>query len=567
MNKIVLMGNPNVGKSVLFTRLTGVHVITSNYPGTTVEYTRGRIRLEDGDAELIDAPGTYSLKPVCRAEEVALEIMKEGDIIINVVDATNLERNLNLTLQLLKTGKPVIMALNLWDEALHTGIQINAEKLQALLGVPVVTTCALTGEGIRTLIGKIRGARTGSFRYEEKERWSKVGQLIQQVQIIRHKHHSIWERLQDLTIRPWTGLPLSLLILGFSFLVIRFIGESLISYAAEPVFQILWKPVVLRFSSLLGPGFLHDMLVGKLINNQIDFVQSMGLLTTALYVPLVMVYPYVIAFYLVLSLLEDSGYLPRLSVLLDSFMHKIGLHGVSIIPLILGFGCKVPGVLSSRILETKKERFISIMIMTICIPCMSQLAIIIGLVGPYGLKGIGTVFLTLMLVALILGLLLKRGVKGESPEIFLEIPPYRLPYGKALFKKVWVRLKWFVKDAVPYVMLGVVIVNLLYVSGIIDFISRIAAPFMKGFLGLPKEAVVGVIIGFLRKDVAVGMLAPLGMSMKQLIIASVVLTMYFPCIATFTVMLRELGLRRMLGATAIMVTATLAVGGLLNLIL
>ena len=567
MKRIILMGNPNVGKSVLFSRLTGVNVIASNYPGTTVDFAKGYLIYKGKKSELIDAPGTYTLQPTSKAEEVAVNILETGDLVINVLDATNLERNLNLTLQLLKSGKPVVVVLNLWDETKHTGISINIKKLEGILGVPVIKTCALTGEGIKEFISRLEEAKANTYSFKEDERWIKVGEIIDKVQKITHRHHRFIERLEDLTIKPITGLPLSILVILGSFKFIRFIGESLIGYVFEPLFEKLWAPLMMKLSGLIGPGIIHDILIGKLIEGEIDFVQSLGLLTTGIFVPIAMVLPYIFAFYLILSFLEDFGYLPRFAVLVDNLMHRLGLHGQGIIPMILGIGCNVPGALSTRILETRRERFIAATIMAIAIPCMAQIAMVMGLVGPYGIKGIGTVFITLFLVWFILGFLFNKLLKGESPEIFMEIPPYRIPYWKGLLKKVWMRIRWFLAEAVPYVLLGVFLINILYVLGIIDFFGRIGAPVIKGILGLPKEAVAALIIGFLRKDVAVGMLAPLGMNMKQIVIASVVLTMYFPCIATFAVMIKELGFFDMLKATVIMILSTLIVGGLLNLIL
>ena len=291
------------------------------------------------------------------------------------------------------------------------------------------------------------------------------------------------------------------------------------------------------------------------------------MLTTGLFVPFGAVLPYVFAFYIVLSFLEDSGYLPRLAVMVDTLMHKLGLHGLSIIPMLLGLGCNFPGALSTRILETRRERFITATLMAIAVPCMALQAMVIGLVGKHGVKGLGAVFGTLFLVWIILGLLLRRVIKGQSPEIFLEIPPYRVPYLRGLLKKIWIRIKWFIKEAVPFVLLGVFIVNILYTLGIIQFIGKFTAPVVTGVFGLPKEAVGALVIGFLRKDVAVGMLVPLGLTLKQLVIASVVLSMYFPCIATFTTLVKELGFTDMLKSAGIMIASSLLVGGLLNLVL
>jgi ferrous iron transport protein B len=268
-----------------------------------------------------------------------------------------------------------------------------------------------------------------------------------------------------------------------------------------------------------------------------------------------------------LSFLEDSGYLPRLAVLLDKTLHLVGLHGMAIVPMFLAFGCNVPGVLATRILETKRERFIAATLMALTMPCMAQTAMIFGLVGKYGARGLFPVFMTLFLVWLAVGNIMRFVVKGESPEIFTEIPPYRLPYFGALLQKVWMRIKWFLREAIPFVLLGVLIVNLLYSLGIIAFIGRFAAPIITDLLGLPIEAVGALMIGFLRKDIAVGMLAPLGLTLKQLIISSVVLTMYFPCVASFVILLKELGILDMIKAALIMIGSAIIVGGILNFML
>lgn len=573
MKRILLMGNPNVGKSVVFTRLTGVNVITSNYPGTTVEFRKGYMRLEDERVEVIDVPGTYTLEPTSRAEEVAVEMLenacKEGKtLVINIVDATNLERNLNLTLQLLKRDIPVIVALNLWDETRHTGISINVEKLQGMLGVPVVPTVAVTGEGIKRLVDRLREARKGRYEYEDNERWHEVGKVIEETQRVGHRHHTFLERFAEASITPFTGIPIALIVISTTFKIIRFIGEGLIGYVFEPLFDKLWMPVMTKLSLVLGGGgFIHDILIGQLIDGEIDFGQSFGILTTGIFIPIGAVLPYIFAFYLVLNFLEDSGYLPRLAILVDKIMHQLGLHGMAIIPMMLGLGCNVPGALATRVLETRRERFIGATLMAIAIPCMAQIAMIVGLIGEYGAKGMGLVFGTLFIVWFVMGVLMNLLLKGESPEIFVEIPPYRIPYFGALTKKLWMRIKGFLKEALPFVLLGVFIVNILYSLKVIDFLGKVTAPVITRVLGLPIEAVAALVIGFLRKDVAVGMLAPLGLSLKQIVVSCVVLAMYFPCVATFAVLVKELGVKDMLKSAIIMILSALLVGGLLNLIL
>lgn len=569
MKKILLVGNPNVGKSVIFSRLTGVHVVASNYSGTTVEYTKGTVRLDDEKAEVLDLPGTYTLEPESKAEKVAAEMVnnfqkEDGNIFVNVIDSTNLERNLALTMELIKKKIPLVVCLNMWDEAKHTGIDINVEKLEGLLGVPVVPTTGITGEGIKHLVSHLGKAKLSSFSFEDK--WNAIGDIIEKVQELQHRHHTFAERLGDASIHPVSGIPIALIILFTAFSIIRFIGESLIAYIFEPLFNNLWAPLMMKLSVLLGSsGVIHNIVIGKLVGGEIDFVESLGLLTTGLFVPLAMVLPYIIGFYLMLSFLEDSGYLPRLGVLVDNMMHKLGIHGLAIVPMLLGLGCNVPGAMAARVLETKRERFIASTMMAIAVPCFAQLAMVVGLVGKHGALALSMVFGTLFVVWVLLGFFLNKIMKGESPEIFVEIPPYRLPSFKVLLKKLWMRVWSFIKEAIPFMLLGVLFMNVLYALHIIDFIGRITEPIITGILGLPKEAVGALIVGFLRKDVAIGMLSPLNMNMGQLVIASVVLTMYFPCIATFTVLLKEMGVKDMLKSSAIMVLSTLIVGGIMNI--
>jgi len=569
LKRILLIGNPNVGKSVFFSRLTGTKVVASNYPGTTVGFTKGSLVLGDREVEVIDVPGTYTLEPTSKAEEVAAEMLPSGDVAINVVDATNLERNLYLTLELLERQIPAVVALNVWDDTKHRGITIDPQRLEALLGVPVVPTVAVTGEGIKDVIERIPEAASPPMSPRTRdERWAAVGAIVAEVQSIAHRHHTWIERLQDASIKPITGMPIAFLVLGASFYAIRFIGENLISHVMEPLFNTLWTPLMVRLSEALGQsGFWHDVLVGRLFNGDIDYLQSMGVLTTGLFVPLGAVLPYVLAFYLVLGLFEDIGYLPRLAVLLDNLMHRMGLHGYAIIPTMLGMGCNVPAILATRILESRRERFIAATLISIAIPCAAAQAMIIGLVGERGMQYVVMVYGTLFVVWLTLGFVLNRTVRGFSPELLIEIPPYRMPSRAAVLGKLWMRVYGFIREALPIILLAILAVSVLYSLGVFDAIARVTAPVVSGVFGLPEAAVVAIVVGFLRKDVAVGLLAPLNLTAAQLVVGSVVLTMFFPCIAAFVVFARELGYRGLLAAIAAMLVTTLVVGGLLNLVL
>ena len=567
-SRIILVGYPNVGKSVVFNRLTGMDVISSNYPGTTIDIARGFLSREGEKYEVIDVPGFYSLEPTSKAEEIAVELIRSGDLIIQVVNATNLERNLNLTLQLIKLRKPMLIALNMFDETKQRGIGVDVSKLEQILDLPVVPTCALTGEGIKELVGRIKEARISQVSFDDTQRWNEIGKIIDQVQVIYPQHRTHWVKLQNASVKPITGIPILLVVLFLVFSLIRVIGEGLIQFITDPFFETLWKPWMTSLSAQLSHhSLLHDLLIGDLIDGEIDFGQSFGLLTTGLHVTFGAVLPYVLVFFTFLSVLEDTGYLPRVAVMVDNLMHKVGLHGLSIVPMLLGFGCNVPGTMATRILESRKEKFIVATLITITVPCMAMQAMLFGLLGPYGAKGIGIVYLTLFIVWLVLGMLLKRTVAGGSPELFLEIPPYRRPYWGGLIKKIWMRVRWFLQEAVPIVLLGVLIVNLLYSLGFMQWISEMVSPLFTALFGLPGEASAALIMGFLRKDLAVGMLMPLNLSFHQLVVASVMLSMFFPCIATFTVLLKELGFKDLLKLTGIMLLTVVITGSLLHLVL
>ena len=247
-----------------------------------------------------------------------------------------------------------------------------------------------------------------------------------------------------------------------------------------------------------------------------------------------MVLPFLIPFYLVLGILEDIGYLPRLSVILDALMHRIGLHGAAILPCVLGMGCSVPAVLSVRILESPKQRYLAATLMTMAIPCASQSAMIFGILAPYGLKYILIVYLTLFCTFVTTGFILHRFIGGESPEIFMEIPPYRMPNLGSLLKKTFIRVREFLKEAVPYIALGMIVMIFFYLSGLMQIIGRDLRPVVSGLLGF-RAMPLRIDHRLLEERCGDRHVRAPGHDAKQLVIASVVLAMYFPCVATFMV--------------------------------
>jgi ferrous iron transport protein B len=370
------------------------------------------------------------------------------------------------------------------------------------------------------------------------------------------------------------------LIIAFAF--IRLIGEFIIGggigifgapwivlpFGTEQLFDITWNPLLEKLSGLLQErSFLHQLLIGTPINGEIDFIQAFGFLTSGLFIPLGVVLPYIFSFYLVLSILEDTGYLPRLAVFLDNGMHWLGLHGYAIIPTLLGLGCNVPGVMATRILESKRQRFITTTLISIAVPCATLQAMIIGLVGIHGIGPVVLIYSILFLTWILIGLGLKFTTKGFLPELLIEIPPYRIPSLSALGTKMWMRVWGFIREALPIVIGAIFIVNLLYYLNVFEYIAHFTAPVITKLWGLPEEMIVPLLIGFLRKDVAIGMFAPLELTTHQLITGSVILSMFFPCIATFVVLFRELKLCDGLKAMGIMIFTVLLVGTAVNFFL
>ncbi len=581
--KILLMGHPNVGKSAFFNRLTGANVIESNYPGTTVDYTKGYMRLGKIDVEVIDVPGTFSLEPKDKAEEVAVKMLQEnrGAYVICVIDASKIERGLYLALEIIEEGYPVIIALNMWDVAMDKSIDIDATKLGEILGLPVVPTIAISGEGVSAVISSMENVepiqvgdiikRTGDtgheVRLEPDERWALIEKISEKTVRFGEYKHTLKDAVGDLTVRPLTGIPVAIAVLyGFWSIFGSFAGLCTDGFLVK-IFDGHWLPWIQGvFPGGLGNWLYAIMVDAGHIKNGVlvasdNCFEAFGVLTSGLFVPIGVVLPAIFIFYLMLTLLEDIGYMPRLAVLIDTVLHKIGLHGYAIVPSILALGCNVPAVSATRILETKKQRFMMMTLLAIFIPCGAQIGIMQDVIP----SSIGFVMLYLFAGYFVFGFILNKVVPGKTPEVLMDVPPYQRPTLHNVGRKVWMRTSGFLRVAVPFVLLGSLIVNILYLLGTIDWLGNVLAPIFEGWFGVPRETAGPLVAAFLRKDLAVAQLSAIHMTKYQMISAVVLVSIYFPCIATFAMMLKEGG-KAFLGSLTVLLVAVLAWGGLLHLL-
>lgn len=565
--KILLMGNPNVGKSVVFSKLTGMHVIASNYAGTTVNFTQGEIKYNGEKAVLIDVPGTYSLEATSEAEEVAVNFLEneEADMIICVLDATNLERNLNFALQLKKYGLPTVFALNLLDVAERQGTTIDIEALSKELEAPVIPTIAIRNVGIKNLMKEAWTIKeklkedndftnVKSVNLSEDQRWVEVGRIVKNVQKVEHRHPNFLERLGDATIRPFPGLPIAAIVLIAALGVVVGGGKALRAVILLPLINNLYVPTITAFvSKFLTEGMLFNVLVGEY-----------GVLIKGIEWPFALILPYVVLFYIVLSFLEDSGYLPRLGVLVDGAFRKVGIQGSNIIPFIMGYGCAVPAILGTRASTSHKERIIVASLVSLAVPCVAQTGAFISLLGEHSVLLLVTVYLISFFAIVVGGLLIDRFVPGKVDPMLLEIPNLLMPDGKSLLKKIWIRTKHFLAEAEIPMILGIAFAALVAETGVLNSASVYIAPITEGWLGLPKEATIGLLLGVIRRELAVLPLLEMNLSTLQLLVGSVVALFYIPCLSVLGVLIKEMGVK--IGITIAVSTIFIAflAGGLIN---
>jgi ferrous iron transport protein B len=562
LKKVVLIGNPNVGKSLVFSRITGTGVVTANYAGTTVNIMTGKFKYKNREYELIDGPGMYSLEHFSEADETALQLIRESDIIINVVDATKLERNLNLTLQLLQLGKPMVVCLNFWDDTKHYGITIDTAALEKILNVPVIPVSARYNQGIPKLVASLENAGISNLKYDSEDHWKQIGSIVNQVQTLEHRHHTIIERLSDLTLHPIGGIITAIGVLLATLVVVRFMGEGMINYILDPFYLDVYAPFIWDLVKVIPSEFIQGLLVGY----SMDPLESFGIFTSGLYIALVLVFPYFFSFYLVFGFLEDIGYLPRLAVVLDNVFHRLGLHGYSSIPVMLGLGCKVPALLSTRILNNQREKILTIALILMSAPCLPQTAMIVSLGMNYGTSVVLFIFLLLLILAFATNVGINKFLPGTTEEFFTELPSFRVPSVGLMASKLRIRLVEYFAEVFPMIAVGVLIMNILEFFGVIAFLTELIKKPVEMVMGLPPEIAPIMLLGFLRKDVSIALLAPLHLTAQQFIIASIFLVLYTPCISSFFTMLKELGVKTEFQIIGLIFGLAMVVGSLLHVI-
>jgi ferrous iron transport protein B len=638
LNKVLLIGNPNVGKSALFGLLTGKYVTVSNYPGTTVEVTYGNAVLNKTRTLVIDTPGVNSLVPMSEDEKVTRDMLltDKAGVVVQVADTKNLRRGLLITLQLAEMGVPFILDLNMDDEAKSRGIMIDQEKLSQLLGIEVVKTVAIRRSGIDKLLKGIQHPRPSmievryddvieggvrdisallpdanisrralalmilagdeslrgwlhanlqdhvigeieKFRQEVQSKFNNsLGYLINQQRLrksdeilaqvmARHEagtastfafHLGRW------SMHPVYGLPILLVVL---YLVYQFVGVlgagDAVGFLEETVFGEYLNPWATKIINYVFPvPFIQELLIG-------DY----GLITMALTYSIAIVLPIVGFFFVAFGILEDSGYLPRLAVMVNKIFKIMGLNGKAVLPMVLGLGCDTMATLTTRILETKKERILVTLLLALGVPCSAQIGVILGMIA--GLSGLATTIWlgTIVAVMLFVGYLAAKAIPGDPSDFVLELPPIRVPQLTNILVKTLARVQWYLKEAVPLFILGTFILFVGHKVGALEYIQKLTDPLVVGLLGLPSKAAEAFVIGFLRRDYGAAglfMLAKEGMlDPIQIVVSLTVITLFVPCIANFFMMVKERGLKAALYMVAFIFPFAFGVGGVLNWVL
>jgi ferrous iron transport protein B len=640
VREIVLVGNPNVGKSALFGALTGTYVTVSNYPGTTVEIATGQALIGGRRVALLDTPGAASLLPSSEDERVTRDILLEEKprTVLLVGDAKNLERTLLLALQVAEAGVPFVLCLNMMDEARTAGLRIDEASLSRRLGARAVGTVAIRRQGIAALAAALETARPGhcpvaypaaieraiegvaSFlppsplspralalmalsgdetlsawlreripaesldrveqirlrlRQEFREPLAYVvnrarlreAERIREESVTRsalpeRARRPVWRALEASTTHPLWGLPVLAGVLTLCYLFVGVFGaRTLVDLLENGLFGKVISPAAIRLADRFVPWpFLRDLLVGPY-----------GLITMALAYALALILPIVTTFFLAFGALEDSGYLPRLAVMVNRLFRKMGLNGKAVLPMVLGLGCDTMATLTTRILETPKERLIVILLLALGVPCSAQLTVVMAMLSGLSPWAVGIWAGVVAAVLLLVGRLASRLLPGRGSDFVLELPPLRLPQPGNIVLKTLARLEWYLREAVPLFVLGTLILFLADRLHLLGLLERSAEPVLTGLLGLPRQTAEAFVVGFLRRDFGAAGLFQLarsgGLDPVQIVVSMVTITLFIPCIANFFMIVKERGWKTASAIAAFIIPFALGVGAGLNLLL
>jgi ferrous iron transport protein B len=636
---VALVGNPNVGKSVIFGLLTGRYVTVSNYPGTTVEVSQSNLSLDGHEFLLVDTPGVNSLLPMSEDERVTRDILlaERPSAVLQVGDSKNLKRTLSLTIQIAEMGLPLVLDLNMMDEAMDRGISVDIEALKETLGIEVAGTVAPERKGLKELKAALARKEPKVPRLNVEygpvvEKYiERVARLLPEANI-SPRSIAAMALSGDESLGPWLranldaprleaidrlrtecrdalGRPVGLFInearlaaagaiadrvvkrtaatggtfaqtfgracmhpfwgtvilLGVLFVLYEFVGvlgaDILVGLVEETIFGKYLNPMFERVIGLAIPvAFFRDMLVGEY-----------GLITMALTYAIGIILPITTTFFIAFSVLEDSGYLPRLAIMSNRFFNMIGLSGKAVLPMVLGLGCGTMAVMTTRILESRRERIIATFLLALAVPCAAQLGVIMGMLGALSPLALAIWGGSIVLVLLISGYLASKIVPGERSEFFLEIPPIRVPKLENVVVKTWGRAVWYLREAVPLFMIGTFALFILDKLRVLGLIERFASPVVVGVLGLPPKATEAFLVGFFRRDYGAaglfamskdGLLDPV-----QTVVSLVTITLFVPCLAHFLMMIKERGMKLSMTILLVILPLAMLAGGALNWVL
>ncbi|HEY3347574.1 MAG TPA: ferrous iron transport protein B [Nitrospirota bacterium] len=634
LRKLLLVGNPNVGKSVIFGYLTGKYATVSNYPGTTVEVSQGNALIGTHNYTVMDTPGVNSLLPMSEDEVVTRNIIlnEEFDSIVQVADTKNLRRSLLITLQLSEMGVPFVMALNMADEAENLGISTDLASLSEKLGVDTFSTTATRRKGITKLMEAIPAPRRSvlTIRYTEdiekailamepllpesrisrrslalmllggdtslkswlhsrldradvdkldaivkgtqaqysdslgyqinKERLTVVDRVAVQTQTrLKKPERGVRRWLGDITMHPVWGLPVLIVVLGLMYEFVGVLGAgTMVNFMETQVFAKWINPYAIGFFQAVMPvNFLRELFVGPY-----------GIVTMALTYAIAIVLPITATFFIAFGMLEDSGYLPRLAIMVNRIFKTIGLNGKAVLPMVLGLGCCTMATLTTRILETKKERIIVTFLLALAIPCSAQLGVIMGMLSSISPMATLIWVGVLVVVLFLAGYLASIIVPGDPSDFILELPPIRMPKLKNIFMKTIGRIEWYLKEAVPLFVLGTLILFTADKTMLLKLVEKAGSPIVVNLLGLPPKTTEAFLIGFLRRDYGAaglftmqkaGLLTPV-----QVLVSVVTITLFVPCIAQFFVTIKERGMKTAVIMLCIVFPFAVLTGAVLN---